>query len=61
MIEIQHVQNGEWLLYAGSNVMQVCDYICAPPLTATNKVTDHEGNILQYCMIAGNSFMRKEE
>ncbi|KRX50049.1 hypothetical protein T09_8689 [Trichinella sp. T9] len=29
------------------DVMQVCDYICAPPLTATNKVTDHEGNILQ--------------
>ncbi|KRY48853.1 hypothetical protein T03_1338 [Trichinella britovi] len=24
------------------DVVQVCDYICAPPLTATNKVTDHE-------------------
>ncbi|KRX75820.1 hypothetical protein T06_3726 [Trichinella sp. T6] len=31
--------------------MQECDYICAPPLMATNKLTDHESNILQYCMI----------
>ncbi|KRY59375.1 hypothetical protein T03_17599 [Trichinella britovi] len=31
--------------------MQECDYICAPPLIATNKLTDHESDILQYCMI----------
>ncbi|KRX44908.1 hypothetical protein T03_4470 [Trichinella britovi] len=24
------------------NDMQECDYICAPPLMATNKLTDHE-------------------
>ncbi|KRX32483.1 hypothetical protein T05_1462 [Trichinella murrelli] len=41
--------------------MQECDYICAPPLMATNKLTDHESDNLQYCMIAGNSFIRKEE
>ncbi|KRY15516.1 hypothetical protein T12_13857 [Trichinella patagoniensis] len=34
------------------NDMQECDYICAPPLMATNKLTDHESDILQYCMIA---------
>ncbi|KRX35385.1 hypothetical protein T05_3070 [Trichinella murrelli] len=31
--------------------MQECDYICAPPLMATNKLTDHESDNLQYCMI----------
>ncbi|KRX16249.1 hypothetical protein T07_2569 [Trichinella nelsoni] len=31
--------------------MQEYDYICAPPLMATNKLTDHESDILQYCMI----------
>ncbi|KRX35386.1 hypothetical protein T05_13141 [Trichinella murrelli] len=41
--------------------MDECHYICAPPLVATNKVTDHKLDILQHCMIAGNSFIRKEE
>ncbi|KRY26982.1 hypothetical protein T01_15569 [Trichinella spiralis] len=41
--------------------MQECDYICAPPLMTTNKLTDHESDILQYCMIAENNFIRKEE
>ncbi|XP_003372772.1 hypothetical protein Tsp_12217 [Trichinella spiralis] len=31
--------------------MHECHYICAPPLVATNKVTDHKRGILQYCMI----------
>ncbi|KRX12420.1 hypothetical protein T07_14669 [Trichinella nelsoni] len=31
--------------------MQEYDYICAPSLMATNKITDHESDILQYCML----------
>ncbi|XP_003367040.1 conserved hypothetical protein [Trichinella spiralis] len=34
--------------------MHECHYICAPPLVATNKVTDHKRGILQYCMIVSS-------
>ncbi|KRY33664.1 hypothetical protein T01_6719 [Trichinella spiralis] len=43
------------------NDMQKCDYICAPPLMATNKLTDHESDILQYCMMKKHQLCLKPE
>ncbi|KRX56840.1 hypothetical protein T09_501 [Trichinella sp. T9] len=31
--------------------MDECHYICASPIVATNKVTDHKLDILQHCMM----------